>query len=204
MSTRSTWKVGVGGNHISLTQRDPIAGHVRHQSPLNRVPKDLTSVRIGVSVAGSSVHLSLDEYRVGTRCVYKIRAGAGHGDVALRPSTLQRGLAVNTVTVPLLQLWGRGSHVSQHLPAGAGRGGGWRQGSLRGQQGLSVLWSDRSGVMRGRSLALISPNINQVSAADTSLTAQTRLGGPAGGDNRKFSGRFLGEELLCSLCPDHI
>ena len=173
MSTRSTWKVGVGGNHISLTQRDPIAGHVRHQSPLHRVPKDMTSVRIGVSVAGSSVHLSLDEYRVGTCCIYKIRAGAGHGDVALRPSTLQRGLAVNTVTVPLLQLWRRRSHVSQHLPTGAGRGWRWGQGSLGGQQGVSVLWCDRSGVMRGWSLTLISPTINQVSAPNTSLTTQT-------------------------------
>ena len=166
-----TCEVWVGGDHVSLTERDPVAGHVRHQPALHRVAEDLATVRIGVSVAGPPVHLGLDEDRVGPRGVDKVGAGAGHGDVALGPPALQCGLAVNTVTVPLLQLGRWGPHVAQHLPAGAGRGGRGRQGSLRRQEG--VLGSDGPGVVRCRGLALVSPDIYQVSAAHTSLTTQT-------------------------------
>ena len=172
MRLKLTCKVWVVRNHISLTERDPVAAHVRHQPALHWVAEDLTAVRIGVSVAArSSVHLCLDEDRVGSSGVNQIGAGAGHGDVALGPAALQCCLAVNTVTVPLLQLGGRRPHVAQHLPAGAGRGGRGRQGSLRGQEG--VLGSDGPGVVRCRGLALVSPDIYQVSAAHTSLTTQT-------------------------------
>ena len=167
--------VGVVGEDISLTERDPVAGHVRHQSSLHRVAEDLTPVRVGVSVAARpAVHLRLDEDRVGPGGVDQVGAGAGHGDVALGPPALQCGLAVNTVTVPLLQLGRWRPHVAQDLPAGAGRGGRRRQGRLGGQQGGGArLGRGRPGVVRGRGLALLSPEIYQVSAAHTSLTAQT-------------------------------
>ena len=156
-----------------LTERDPVTGHVRHQSSVHLVAEHLPGLWVGVPVARPTVHLGLDQDGVRPGGVYEEGAGAGHGDVSLAPPALQRGLAVHTVTVPLLHLGGRGPHVPQHLPAGAGRGGRRGQGRLRGEHGV---WRGPrrrpwSGVVGGGSLALISTNIHQVSTTHTSLTS---------------------------------
>ena len=156
-----------------LTERDPVTGQVRHQSSVHLVAEHLPGLWVGVPVARPTVHLRLDQDRVRPGGVYEEGAGAGHGDVALAPPALQRGLAVHTVAVPLLHRRGRGAHVPQHLPAGAGRGGGRRQGSLRGEHGVwrGPLGRPWSGVVGGGSLALISTNIHEVSTTHTPLTS---------------------------------